>query len=66
MRPDIRSQLNQANRKAQHAYQALKEAASAYLDAQVELVVAARQAHGAGLAVTKLHTSWLDTRQKRP
>jgi transcriptional regulator with XRE-family HTH domain len=54
-------ELDQANRKAHHAYQALKEAAAGYLDAQVELVVAARQAQDAGLAVTELHTSWLDT-----
>jgi hypothetical protein len=32
-----------------------------YLDTQVELVVTARQAHDAGLTVTELHTSWLDT-----
>lgn len=54
-------QLDQANRKAHDAYQALKEAAADYLDAQVELVVMAREAHDAGLAVTELHTSWLDT-----
>ncbi len=54
-------QLEQANRKAHHAYGTLKEAAAGYLDAQVELVVAARQAQDAGLAVTELHTSWLDT-----
>jgi transcriptional regulator with XRE-family HTH domain len=53
-------QLEQANRNAHRAYQELKEAAAEYLDAQVELVVAARQAHDAGLAVTELHTSWLD------
>ena len=54
-------QLEQANRNAQRAYQALKEAAAEYLQAQVELVVAARMAHDAGLAVSELHTSWLDT-----
>ena len=32
-----------------------------YLDAQVELVVVAREAQDAGIAVTELHTSWLDT-----
>jgi transcriptional regulator with XRE-family HTH domain len=53
--------LEQANRKAHHAYETLKEAAASYLEAQVELVVAARLAHDAGLAVTELHTSWLDT-----
>jgi transcriptional regulator with XRE-family HTH domain len=54
-------QLDQASRKAQHAYQALKQAAASYLDAQVELAVMARLARDAGLAVTELHTSWLDT-----
>ena len=54
-------QLDHANRKAHRAYETLKDAAAAYLDTQVELVVAARQAHDAGLAVTELHTSWLDT-----
>jgi transcriptional regulator with XRE-family HTH domain len=54
-------QLEQSNRKAHRAYEALKEAAADYLEAQVELVVAARQAHDAGLALTELHTSWLDT-----
>jgi hypothetical protein len=39
----------------------LKEAAAGYLEAQVVLVVAAREAHDAGPAVTELHTSWLDT-----
>lgn len=53
--------LEQANRKAHRAYQTLKDAAADYLEAQVELVVAARFAHDAGLAVTELHTSWLDT-----
>jgi transcriptional regulator with XRE-family HTH domain len=54
-------QLDQANRNAQHAYETLREAAADYLEAQVVLVVAAREAQDAGLAVTELHTSWLDT-----
>jgi len=54
-------QLDQALRKAQDAYQALKKAAASYLDAQVELAVMARLAQDAGLAATELHTSWLDT-----
>jgi len=53
--------VDQANRKAHHAYGNLKEAAAEYLDAQLELLVAAREAHDAGLTVTELHTSWLDT-----
>jgi transcriptional regulator with XRE-family HTH domain len=58
-------QLQQAHRNAHGAYRALKEAAAAYLHAQLELVVAAREAHDAGVAVTDLHTSWLDTPAER-
>jgi hypothetical protein len=39
----------------------LAVAAANYLDAQLELVVTARLADDAGLAVTELHTSWLET-----
>lgn len=52
---------NRPTRKARGAYDTLKQAAADYLDAQLELVVAARLAHDAGLAVTELHTSRLDT-----
>ena len=58
-------QLEQANRKAHRAYETLKEAASGYLEAQFEVLVAAREAQDAGLTVTELHTSWLDTPQKK-
>ena len=51
--------LQQANRNAYDAYQTLKEAAAAYLQAQYELVTAAREAHNDGVAVTETHTSWL-------
>ena len=51
--------LQQANRNAYDAYQTLKEAAAAYLQARVELVTAAREAHNDGVAVTETHTSWL-------
>ena len=37
----------------------MKEAAAAYLQAQYELVTAAREAHNDGVAVTETHTSWL-------
>ena len=53
--------LEQANRKAHDAYETLKQAAVGYLDAQIELVVAARMADDAGVTVTELHISWLDT-----
>jgi hypothetical protein len=39
----------------------LAVAAAGYLYAQLELVVTARLADDAGLAVTELHTSWLET-----
>jgi transcriptional regulator with XRE-family HTH domain len=63
-KPDVarhQVRLDQANRKAHHAYETLKAAAADYLDAQVELVIAAREAQDAGFTVTELHTSWLDT-----
>lgn len=53
--------LEQASRRASDAYDTLKEAAAAYLDAQVQLVYAARLAHDAGMGVSELHTSWLTT-----
>jgi transcriptional regulator with XRE-family HTH domain len=52
-------QLDHANTKAYDAYHTLKDAAAAYLEAQIEVVFAARKAHDAGLTVTELHTSWL-------
>lgn len=53
--------LEHASGKASDAYRAVKETAAAYLEAQVQLVFAAREAHDAGFAVTELHTSWLTT-----
>jgi hypothetical protein len=47
--------------KKRATFTATIEAAADYLNAQVELVVAAREARDAGLTVTELHTSWLDT-----
>ena len=52
-------QLQQANRNAYDAYGALKESAAAYLQTQIELAFAAREAHDEGLAVSEIHTSWL-------
>jgi transcriptional regulator with XRE-family HTH domain len=51
--------LKQTNAAARTAYYAVKEAAAAYLEAQAQLLFAAREAHDAGLTVTELHTSWL-------
>ena len=49
-------QLDQANRKAHHAYEALKEPTTDYLEAQYELVFPAHQVRDAGFTVTELHT----------
>lgn len=54
-------QLERTSRDAAAAYRALKAAAAEYMEAQVQLVFAARQAHDAGFRVTELHTSWLTT-----
>jgi transcriptional regulator with XRE-family HTH domain len=55
-----RAGLRQATRKAYEAYGTLKEAAAAYIEAQIDLVVLARVAHDDGLTLTELDTSWLD------
>ena len=52
-------QLEQASANASRAYYAVKEAATEYLEAQVQLVYAAREAHDAGQPANELHTSWL-------
>src|SRR3954451_2326145 len=54
-------QLKAASTKAYDAYRALKEAAAAYLEAQIEVAFAAREAYDAGLTVTELDTGWLTT-----
>jgi transcriptional regulator with XRE-family HTH domain len=54
-------QLEDAKSAAYTAYHALKEAAAAYLEAQIDLVFVAHQARDAGLVVTELDTSWLTT-----
>jgi transcriptional regulator with XRE-family HTH domain len=53
------AQLQQAHRNAYEAHEVLKKAAAAYIEAQFDLVYAARAAHDDGLTVTDLHTSWL-------
>ena len=53
--------LEHARVNAGAAYRAVKEAADAYLDAQMYLAFAARTAHDAGFTVTELHTSSLTT-----
>ena len=61
-RPDaarLRIELRQATASAATAYRTIKDAATAYLEAQVQLVVSAHSARDGGLAVTELDTSWL-------
>jgi transcriptional regulator with XRE-family HTH domain len=52
--------LTLANRLAHQAYAALKEAAAAYLRAQIDLSFVVRTAQDAGVAVHEGHMSWLD------
>lgn len=52
--------LSAANHKTYEAYFMLKEAAAAFLSAQIELSFVARTAQDAGLTVSELYTSWLD------
>ncbi|MEU8151975.1 helix-turn-helix transcriptional regulator [Nonomuraea sp. NPDC048901] len=52
-------QLRQAHGNAFDAHESLKEAASEYLRAQVDVLVAAHSAHEAGLSVSELDTAYL-------
>jgi transcriptional regulator with XRE-family HTH domain len=54
-------QLKAASTRAYDAYRALKDAAAAYLHAQIEVAFAAREAHDAGVTVTELDAGWLTT-----
>ena len=54
-------QMDQAHRKAYGAYEALREAAAAYIEAQVNLAFAVHEARAAGVAVREMHTVWLNT-----
>jgi transcriptional regulator with XRE-family HTH domain len=56
-----RARMRQAALSAHDAYRAVKAAAAAYIEAQFEVAVAAREAHDAGVTVTELDTSWLTT-----
>ena len=57
--------LRSANRGAHDAYEALKQAADAYLEAQYAVLFAAHEAHGDGFGVTELHTSYLNIPAER-
>jgi len=51
--------LERANAAALAAYNAVKAAAAAYLEAQVDLMFTAHEAHDSGFVVTETYTSWL-------
>lgn len=59
------ARLQAYNRRAADAYEALKDAAEAYLTAQLDLLFVAREAHDAGVTVLELWTSWLDIPPER-
>jgi transcriptional regulator with XRE-family HTH domain len=59
------ARLQRANREAYDTYVQTKAAAAAYIDAQMELAVAARHAHDAGLDVSTFWISWLETPPER-
>jgi transcriptional regulator with XRE-family HTH domain len=61
------ARLQWQNHKALEAYQALKAAAAAYLEAQLELVLTARAARdaGVGAGLVEMRTSWLDIPAER-
>lgn len=56
-----KADLRLANQAAHDAYQTLKKAAAAYIRAQYDLLFIASAAHDAGVTVTELDASWLDT-----
>ena len=56
-----RAQMRQAVTRAYDAYGTLKAAAADYIEAQYEVLVAARHAHDDGVTVTELDTGWLST-----
>jgi transcriptional regulator with XRE-family HTH domain len=62
--PDAASHLislQQAKAHAGASWHAIKDAATSYLKAQIDLVFTARAAHDAGITVTELDTAWLRT-----
>jgi transcriptional regulator with XRE-family HTH domain len=54
------AQMERAHRGAAEAYRQLKHAVKAYLEAQIQVSLAAREAYDAGVTVTTLWTGWLD------
>lgn len=63
LKPDTASHLidlQQARARAATAWNMIKDAATDYLEAQIELGITARMARDAGLSVTELEVSWLN------
>jgi transcriptional regulator with XRE-family HTH domain len=58
-------QLGHWHRAAAAAYEQLKTAATAYIDTQLNLTVVIRDAQDAGLTVSDLWSSWLNTPAER-
>ena len=54
------SNMTVANRRMSNAYATLRDAASAYLQAQIDLSFAIRTAQDAEVRVSQIFTSWLD------
>jgi transcriptional regulator with XRE-family HTH domain len=62
LRPDTARHLIDLQDATAHAsatWHRIKDAATDYLEAQLNLLIAAYEAREAGLSVTELHTSWL-------
>lgn len=59
------ARVDRANRSAYNAYDQVKAAAAEYLEAQLELVVAVRDATDAGEHVAEFRRTWLDTPAER-
>jgi transcriptional regulator with XRE-family HTH domain len=59
------ARLDTLHRHCGAAYQAVKDAASTYLELQVNLAFAVREARDAGVGVHIVWTSWLDTPPER-
>ncbi|GAA0623606.1 hypothetical protein GCM10010174_48460 [Kutzneria viridogrisea] len=59
------AELAAVNRRVNHAYTMIKEAAAAYLGAQIDLSLTVRTARDAGLPLAEVHTSWLDIPAER-
>jgi transcriptional regulator with XRE-family HTH domain len=55
------ARLRRTHTRAGHAYAELKKAAAAYLDAQIQLLYAHREARDAGVPVRQMYTAWLET-----